>query len=54
MSQQDEAQKRIEQMIQNHSYSIHTLGVQMWQLVNSLSTRNQGALPSNTEKNPKE
>ena len=26
----------------------------MGQLVNSLSTRNQGALPSNTEKNPKE
>ena len=54
MNQQDEAQKRMEQMIQNHSSSIHNLEVQMGQLANSLSIRNQGALPSNTEKNPKE
>ena len=54
MSQQDEAQKRIEQMIRNHCSSIHNLEVQMGQLANSLLTMNQGALPSNTEKNPKE
>ena len=54
MNQQDEAQKRMEQMIRNHSSSIHNLEVQMGQLANSLSTRNQSALPSNTEKNPKE
>ena len=54
MSQQDEAQKRMEQMIRNHSSSIHNLEVQMGQLANSLAIRNQGALPSNTEKNPKE
>ena len=53
MSQQDEAQKRMEQMIRNHSSSIHNLEVQMGQLANSLATRNQGALPSNTEKNLK-
>ena len=54
MSQQDEAQKWMEQMIRNHSSSIHNLEVQMGQLANSLATRNQGALPSNTEKNQKE
>ena len=54
MSQQDEVQKRIEQMIRNHSSSIHNLKVQMGQLANSLARRNQGALPSNMEKNPKE
>ena len=41
-------------MIQNHSSSIHNLEVQMGQLTNSLAIRNHGALPSNTEKNPKE
>ena len=54
MNQQDESQKRMEQMIRNHSSSIHNLEVQMGQLANSLSVRNQGTLPSNTEKNPKE
>ena len=54
MNQQDEAQKRMEQMIRNYSSSIHNLDIQMGQLANSLATRNQGALPSNTEKNPKE
>ena len=53
MSQQDEAQKRMEQMIRNHFSSIHNLGVQMGQLANSLVTSNQAALPSNIEKNPK-
>ena len=41
-------------MFRNHSSSIHNLKVQVGQLANSLSSRNQGALPSNTEKNPKE
>ena len=41
-------------MIRNHSSSIHKLEVQMGQLANSLATRNQGALLSNTEKNLKE
>ena len=54
ISQLDEAQKRMEQLIRNHSSSIHNLEVQMEQFANSLSTRNQGALPSNTEKNLKE
>ena len=44
----------MEQMIRNHSSSIHNLEVQMGQLTNSLATRNEGALSSNTEKNPKE
>ena len=44
----------MEQIIRNHSSSIHNLEVQMGQLANSLAIRNQGALPSNTEKNPKE
>ena len=35
MNQQDEAQKRMEQMIRNHSSSIHNLEVQMGQLANS-------------------
>ena len=41
-------------MIRNNSSFIHNLEVQMGQLVNSLVIRNQGALPSNTGKNPKE
>ena len=65
MNQQDEATKRLENrfeqmyqdnqlMFKNHSSSIHNLEVQMGQLANSLTMRNQGSLPSNTEKNPKE
>ena len=41
-------------MFKNHSSSIHNLEIQVGQLENSLSVRNQGSLPSNTEKNPKE
>ena len=41
-------------MFRNNSSSIHNLEVQVGQLANSLSLRNQGALPSNAEKNPKE
>ena len=54
MSQQNEAQKRMVQMIRNHSSSIDNLEVQMGQLANFLSIRNQGTLPSNMENNPKE
>ena len=54
MNQQDETTKRFEQMFKNHSSSIHNLEIQVGQLENSLSVRNQGSLPSNTEKNPKE
>ena len=65
MNQQDETTKRLENrfeqmyqdtqlMFKNHSSSIHNLEVQMGQLANSLTMRNQGSLPSNTEKNPKE
>ena len=39
-------------MLKNNSSSIHNLEVQMGQLANSLSTRNQGILSRNTEKNP--
>ena len=54
MNQQDETTKRFEQIFKNHSSSIHNLEIQVGQLANSLSVRNQGSLPSNTEKNPKE
>ena len=40
-------------MFKNHSSSIHNLEIQVGQLANSLSVRNQGSLPSNTKKNPK-
>ena len=50
----NETTKRFEQMFKNHSSSIHNLEIQVGQLANSLSIRNQGSLPSNTEKNPKE
>ena len=54
MNQQDETTKTFEKMFENHSSSIHNLEIQVGQLENSLSIRNQGSLPSNTEKNPKE
>ena len=41
-------------MFRNHSSLIHNLEVEMGQLANSLSTKNQGTFPSNTEKNPTE
>ena len=41
-------------MFRNYSSSIHNLEVQVGHLSNYLSLRNQGALFSNTEKNPKE
>ena len=54
MNQQDETSKRFEKMFKNHSFSIYNLEIHMGQLANSLSLRNQGLFPSNTEKNPKE
>ena len=65
MNQQDEATKRLEgrfkqlhqdtqQMFRNHSSLIHNLEVQVCHLANSLSSKNQGALSSNIDKNPKE
>ena len=55
MNQKYEATKSLEgKFEQFHSSSIHNLEVQVGQLMNSLSTRNQETLPSNTENNPKE
>ena len=39
---------------QNQQAAIRNLEVQMGQLANTLATRSQGALPRNTEINPKE
>ena len=41
-------------VLKNHSSFIHNLEVQMGQLANSLSIRNQGTLPRNIENNPME
>ena len=41
-------------MFRNRSFSIHNLEVQVDQLADSLSSRNQGTLSSDIEKNPKE
>ena len=61
MNQQNKATKRLEGRIEqihhdnqlifkNHSSLIHTLEVQMGQLANYLSIKNQSSLPSNTKK----
>ena len=44
----------MEQMIGNHSSSIHNLKVQMGQLANSVAIKNHGTLLSNIENNLKE
>ncbi|WCJ21103.1 hypothetical protein M5689_003284 [Euphorbia peplus] len=58
MSNQDKNFKRIEtkfdQLLKNHSSSIHNLEVQIGQLAKSIPSRKLGDLPSNTESNPKE
>jgi hypothetical protein len=41
-------------MAQNHDTILQSINTQMGQLVNLMSGRQQGSLPSNTEKNPKE
>ena len=43
-----------ETRFQNHEASIRNLETQMGQLVKIVSERPQGALPSNTEQNPRE
>ena len=53
--QQNEARfKAQEAQIQAHDTLFQTIESQLGQIVNILSDRNQGALPSNTEKNPRE
>ena len=53
MNQKYEATKSLEgKFEQFHSSSIHNLEVQVRQLANSLSVRNQGTISSNLEKNP--
>ena len=58
LSSQEENQKRMEakfdQIVKNHTSSIHNIQVQMGQLANAVAQRNQGNLPSNTETNPRE
>lgn len=41
-------------MLQNQATTIRNLEVQMGQIHNMLAGQTQGALPNNTEKNPKE
>ena len=41
-------------MFKTHSSSIHNLEVQIGQIANALTSRNQGNLPSNAETNPRE
>ncbi|XP_010246646.1 PREDICTED: uncharacterized protein LOC104589888 [Nelumbo nucifera] len=45
---------KFDQIAKNHSSSIHNLEVQIGQLANVISARNQGNLPSNIETNPRE
>ncbi|GKV39994.1 hypothetical protein SLEP1_g47678 [Rubroshorea leprosula] len=49
-----EATKSLEAAVQNQGASIRNLEVQVGQLASVVSRRAQGALPSSTEKNPKE
>ncbi|GKV48968.1 hypothetical protein SLEP1_g55742 [Rubroshorea leprosula] len=51
---QEVATKCLEATVQNQGSSIWNLEVQVGQLANVVFGRAQGALPSNTEKNPKE
>ena len=41
-------------MFKNHSSYIHNLEVQIGEIANALTSRNQGDFPSNTETNPRE
>nr|DAD25459.1 TPA_asm: hypothetical protein HUJ06_026923 [Nelumbo nucifera] len=45
---------KFDQIAKNYSSSIHNLEVQIGQLANVVSARNQGNLPSNTETYPRE
>ncbi|GLU07084.1 hypothetical protein SLE2022_240580 [Rubroshorea leprosula] len=51
---QETATKSLEAAVQNQGASIRNLEVQVGQLASVVSGRAQGALPSSTEKNPKE
>ncbi|GKU89688.1 hypothetical protein SLEP1_g3794 [Rubroshorea leprosula] len=51
---QETATKSLEAAVQNQGASIWNLEVQVGQLASVVSRRAQGALPSSTEKNPKE
>ncbi|GKV46238.1 hypothetical protein SLEP1_g53237 [Rubroshorea leprosula] len=51
---QEAATKSLEAAVQNQGASIRNLEVQVGQLASVVSGRAQGALPSSTEKNPKE
>ena len=46
--------EKYDQILKNHSSSIHNIELQLGQLENVVTTRAQGHLPSNTEVNPKE
>ena len=43
-----------DQIAKNHSSSIHNIEVQLGQLANAMTIREQGNLPSNTETNPRD
>jgi len=45
---------KTEQTFQNQAASIRNLEAQVGQIANTLAERTQGALPSNTETNPRE
>ena len=50
----EQIQKDTQLMFKTRSSSIHNLEVQLGQIANALTSRNQGNLPSNTETNPRE
>ena len=58
LSSQEQNQKRMEdkfdQIVKNHSSSIHNIEVQLGQLANVVGSRTQGNLPSTTDSNPRE
>ena len=58
LSSQEQNQKRMEdkfdQIVKNHSTSIHNIEMQLGQLTNIVGSRMQGNLPSTTESNPRE
>ena len=45
---------KFDQIVKNHSSSIHNIEVQLGQLANVVGSRTQGNLPSTTESNPRE
>ena len=53
-SKTDQFMTKTEQQLQNQAASIRNLEAQVGQIANTLTERAQGALPSNTETNPRE